>query len=472
MAKQYTAGLVVIGDEILRGQVTDTNTSYLATRLRAIGVKLCHVAVVPDVVDQIAAEVLEASKRYETVFTSGGVGPTHDDVTFEAVAKGLGLEFNYNKELLKYFSKLFPNEPEAKRLAKVPNPCELVYINTPVKFAIVKAVNVYILPGSPNYFEAAVSVIIPQLQKTTPLHNDFLDLPFGEFTIVNLLDSLANKWKDIVAIGSYPQSGERPSTRITFEGNPKDVKMAKTEFLKSLDRVNNIANNKLTFEQAEAVIASGKELHHVKAALDIIEQCYNKYKENEIFISFNGGKDCTAVLHLLASFIKLKGISRLVCLYVTGDTFPEADKFVEEAAEFYGLEMVRMERPIKSALQALIAEKPYLKTCLMGTRKGDPGSRKLEHFAPTDDDWPPLMRVSPILDWTYSQVWEFLLTHKVSYCCLYDQGYTSIGSVSTTERNNLLRDPNDPSKYRPAHFLEDDSTERLGRAQQPKFIKE
>jgi len=99
----------------------------------------------------------------------------------------------------------------------------------------------------------------------------------------------------------------------------------------------------------------------------------------------------------------------------------------------------------------------------MGMRRGDPGSQNLEPFTLTDPNWPQLMRVNPILEWSYSQVWAFLLKHNVPYCSLYDQGYTSIGSRSTTTRNSLLKDPNNPSLYLPAYTLIDKSAEREGR---------
>ncbi|XP_043257775.1 FAD synthase-like [Colletes gigas] len=124
----HTAGLVVIGDEILRGQIIDTNTSYLAKRLRDSGIKLQKVTVIPDIVDEIAKTVCDASKEVSVVFTSGGVGPTHDDVTYEGVAKGLGLILEPHEELVDLLTNLFPNEKEAQRLAIVPRPCELIYI--------------------------------------------------------------------------------------------------------------------------------------------------------------------------------------------------------------------------------------------------------------------------------------------------------------------------------------------------------
>lgn len=213
---------------------------------------------------------------------------------------------------------------------------------------------------------------------------------------------------------------------------------------------------------------------------------FSRYEPNEIFISFNGGKDCTAVLHLAATVARSRGIPSFLCLYVTADTFPEVsrtsdeikrksrpylepllytqvEEFVELASRYYGLTIIRKPRPMRSALMALLKEELNLRASLVGMRKGDPGTANLQSFALTDPDWPPLMRVNPILNWSYSQVWSFLLKHNVPYCPLYDQGYTSLGNKNNTTKNPLLKDPDDPSSYLPAYTLTDVSAERKGR---------
>ncbi|XP_077275645.1 FAD synthase-like [Temnothorax americanus] len=139
------------------------------------------------------------------------------------------------------------------------------------------------------------------------------------------------------------------------------------------------------------------------------------------------------------------------------------EAFVESAAQYYGLEIIRMQRPIQFALSTLLEEKHDLKAALMGTRKGDPGSENLQAFTPTDPNWPQLMRINPILHWSYNQVWAFLLKHNIPYCSLYDQGYTSIGNRNTTVQNPLLMDINNPLSYLPAYTLTDKFAEREGR---------
>ncbi|XP_053980953.1 FAD synthase-like [Hylaeus volcanicus] len=462
----HTAALISIGDEILRGQIVDTNASYLAKRLRASGITLRKITVIPDIVDEIAKTVHDASKEYSVVFTSGGVGPTHDDVTYEAVAKGLGLKLETREELVNLFATLFPNEKEAQRLAIVPSPCELIYVPSQIlgKYAVIKASNVFVLPGSPKYFEPAVDVIITRLKGSAPLHLDYIDINLSELSIVNILDEHASRWSDKVSIGSYPQASCDCLTRLTFEGKKEDVLESKGELLYRLpiQRVRNLENG-FTAYHAKAVFEEADNEEHVKSALDILQECYRTYKPEDIFISFNGGKDCTLVLHLAASIVKLQNITSLLCLYVTADSFPEVDSFVERAAGYYGFELVRKEGPLQLALKSFLNERKNLKVSLMGVRKGDPGSENLKAFTPTDPSWPNLIRVNPILNWTYDQVWKFLLKHNVPYCPLYDQGYTSLGTRSTTVPNPRLKDPKNPSSYLPAHTLTDVSAERQGR---------
>ncbi|KAG5315213.1 FAD1 synthase, partial [Acromyrmex insinuator] len=464
-----TASLIVVGDEILRGQIIDTNTSYLAKNLTAAGIKLQKVIMVSDTVDDIAKEISKASKQYSVVFTSGGVGPTHDDVTYEAVAKAFELKLELNQELFDIYTRMVPDQAEIKRLAIVPNACKIIIIDSEA-FPIINIKNVYVLPGSSKYFKPAADTIICRLKGCTPFHFEYIDIALNELSIVNVLDKQAKRWDGKIKIGSYPQYELRtPFTRITLEGPEETIAEAKEELLYHLP-IQKIINLKHKFSsfQMNIVLENSKSEKHIKCALDILNDCYERYNQNEIFISFNGGKDCTVVLHLAATVAKLRNISSLLCLYIIDDSFPEVEAFVESAARYYDLEIIRMQQPIKSALSALLEEKNYLKATVMGMRKGDPGSENLQAFTPTDPNWPQLIRVNPILHWSYSQVWTFLLKHNIPYCSLYDQGYTSIGNRNTTVRNPLLKDPNNPSFYLPAYTLTDKSAEREGRESEKK----
>lgn len=387
-------------------------------------------------------------------------------MTYKGVAKAMNIKLELHKELLKFYMQLLPGKPEIERLAIVPHPCELIYVNSTENYAVVKVGNIYVLPGSPKYFKPAVDTIMSKLEGSIPSYFDYIDLDSDELSLVKILDEQAQHWRDKVNIGSYPQTETNyssPFLRITFDGLKDDVIEAKEELLSHLP-VHIIRRcKKFSVEQARFVIESSKNEEHVQTTLNILKKCYEEYNSNEIFLSFNGGKDCTVVLHLAACISMLQKASPPLCLYVPADPFPEVETFVEDAAKYYNLELMRKEPPLRSALVTLLKDRTCLKATLMGMRKGDPGTENLNEFAVTDRGWPKLMRVNPILHWTYNQVWQFLLKYQVPYCSLYDKGYTSLGTRTTTIPNPLLKDPKNPSIYLPAYTLSDMSTEREGR---------
>ncbi|XP_047253181.1 FAD synthase isoform X6 [Capsicum annuum] len=131
----------------------------------------------------------------------------------------------------------------------------------------------------------------------------------------------------------------------------------------------------------------------------------------------------------------------------------------------YNLQMDILRLDFKSGLEALLKANP-IRAIFLGVRIGDPTAVGQEQFSPSSPGWPPFMRVNPILDWSYRDVWAFLLVCKVRYCSLYDQGYTSIGSIHDTVPNALLGirdDNNSKKKFRPAYLLADGRLERAGR---------
>ncbi|XP_020579992.1 FAD synthase isoform X2 [Phalaenopsis equestris] len=152
--------------------------------------------------------------------------------------------------------------------------------------------------------------------------------------------------------------------------------------------------------------------------------------------------------------------------FETTSAFPEINSFTYETAALYDLQLEIIRLDFKSGLEALLKEKPT-KAIFLGTRIGDPNAIGQEQFSPSSTGWPPFMRVNPILDWSYRDVWAFILACKVPYCSLYDEGYTSIGSIYDTEPNALLCIPyqsGDKAKFKPAYLLSDGRLERAGRA--------
>ncbi|ROW16763.1 hypothetical protein VPNG_01600 [Cytospora leucostoma] len=156
--------------------------------------------------------------------------------------------------------------------------------------------------------------------------------------------------------------------------------------------------------------------------------------------------------------------SALQSVYIVSpQPFPEVDAFVDESVAAYHLDLRRYALPMRAALGEYLRERPGLRAVFVGTRRTDPHGADLTHFDPTDEDWPRFMRVHPVIDWHYAEIWAFIRHLGVPYLSLYDQGYTSLGGTRDTHPNPLLKRAEDAEGFRPAYELVEDDEERLGR---------
>jgi molybdenum cofactor synthesis domain-containing protein len=213
-----TAGIVIIGDEILTGKFADENAAFLIGELRALGVELRRIAVIPDVLDDIAATVTEFSARFDHVFTSGGVGPTHDDVTMAGIARGFGTQVVREPALEDRVRSYWGARlaPPHLRLAEVPAGAELVYGKDQV-WPVVAYKNVYILPGVPALFRRKF-IDIRDRFRAEPMTVARVYLDAEEGQIAGDLDVVVAAFP-AVRIGSYPRFSELDfKVLITFEG--------------------------------------------------------------------------------------------------------------------------------------------------------------------------------------------------------------------------------------------------------------
>ncbi|KAJ1951875.1 FAD1 flavin adenine dinucleotide synthetase [Linderina pennispora] len=211
----------------------------------------------------------------------------------------------------------------------------------------------------------------------------------------------------------------------------------------------------------------------VAHALEVIEEAIGTYGPSRIALSFNGGKDCTVLMHLLraalyrtstpkASASGRRAALPLLSLYVVSSkAFAEMDDFVEESVGRYRLQLVREGGGMRQGLEEFKASFPHVQAIFVGTRRDDPHGKSLDFFSPTDNGWPEFMRVNPVLDWSFDDIWEFIRSADVHYCGLYNQGYTSLGDVDETVRNPALCERD--GVYRPAWSLKNCDLERHGR---------
>lgn len=309
-----------------------------------------------------------------------------------------------------------------------------------------------------------------------------------------------------------------------------------------------IDNTYSLFEEERNRKQYGQLSKKVKDAVHLCEEVIDELGINHSTLSFNGGKDCTVLVHILAAVLRRKkrktfsslsssnkdiegdGLECIPSLYITcSSPFQEVETFVFESIRRYNLLLVRQRGSMKEALEMYLngqgdeegsaAERkantnanthqqnghhPHrdVKAIFVGTRRTDPHGADLTPRKQTDPGWPEVERIQPILDWSYQDVWDFLRcslfavkeeeirdekgnewgqSYGVPYCCLYDEGYTSLGSTYNTFPNPILDtrkgepiDERDRFHHRwlPAYRLEDESQERAGRGTSAPKTKE
>lgn len=215
-----TAGILIIGNEILSGKTQDTNSPYLCRELRALGVEVKRISVIPDDVEIIAAEAAAFSAAYDVVITTGGVGPTHDDVTVEGIAKGLGRPVISHPELEGLVKKRYAGALNSARLrlAKVPAGAELIG-HPDLVFPVVVLQNIYVFPGVPEVLRQKFNAIKERF-RDTPFFLKKVLITTGESTIAEHLDALVREYP-VLLLGSYPEPNN-PDYRVTLTLESKD----------------------------------------------------------------------------------------------------------------------------------------------------------------------------------------------------------------------------------------------------------
>ncbi|SPP89384.1 blast:FAD synthase [Drosophila guanche] len=202
-----------------------------------------------------------------------------------------------------------------------------------------------------------------------------------------------------------------------------------------------------------------------QTAFDFFDETLQLYGVEQLIFCFNGGKDCTVLLDLLMRYCRQQGISSrdIPMLYIkSDDAFAEIDEFVARCVQHYDVQLIEYEESLKEALTHMSADMPRIKAVFVGSRNTDPYCEHLAPMQPTDNGWPPMMRLNPLLEWSYHDVWHYIHMNCVAYCPLYDRGYTSIGYRSNTVPNPHLKRL-DSSDFRPAWELADPTLERAGR---------
>lgn len=230
------AGIIIIGDEILSGMVKDTNSSYIIDQLRDIGVQVKRLLVIGDIIEEIGSAVREFSRVYDFVFTSGGIGPTHDDVTIEAISKGFGVEVIKHQELIARLRLIVGGEPSEvqQRMALIPRGAEVI-ADIEAGLPMIVFRNVYILPGIPKCLHRKMEVVKRMLGAGKPPYVKKVYVDEYESAIAPTLSSIA-EGNNSVKIGSYPCSDNQDyRVMVSFTGYNRDrLNQSVEQFTKSL----------------------------------------------------------------------------------------------------------------------------------------------------------------------------------------------------------------------------------------------
>lgn len=221
-----TAAMLVIGDEILSGRTRDANMYHLAGRLTAQGIDLSEVRVVSDSRDAIIVALRSLSSTYQHVFTSGGIGPTHDDITTDCVAEAMGVGIDIRDDarmLLEAHYKMQDIELNAARLRMARIPDGATLIANPISAAPGFSLrNIHVMAGVPQIFEAMVESVLPQLTGGTPILSETLAIYRGEGEIAAPLGALAEKHVDL-SFGCYPfQRDGAYAAQVVIRGRDPD----------------------------------------------------------------------------------------------------------------------------------------------------------------------------------------------------------------------------------------------------------
>ncbi|CAM5364396.1 molybdenum cofactor synthesis domain-containing protein [Aquamicrobium terrae] len=211
MPEIVTAAMLVIGDEILSGRTKDRNIGHLAEIMTAIGIDLKEVRIVPDEEDEIVAAVNAVRARYTYVFTTGGIGPTHDDITADSMARAFGVPCEYDARAYAMLEESYARRglefTEARRrMARMPRGA--VHIDNPVSTAPgFRIGNVHVMAGVPAIFQAMLDNVVPTLQGGARMLSATVQCPFGEGIIGGPLAEIQKRHPDTI-IGSYPKYGD------------------------------------------------------------------------------------------------------------------------------------------------------------------------------------------------------------------------------------------------------------------------
>ena len=233
--KEITAGIIIIGNEVLSGRTKDINTSTLAKWLNSLGIDVKEVRVIPDIESKIIETVNSLRKQFNYIFTTGGIGPTHDDITAESISKAFNLEYGFHKEAYSILEKYYkPGEfnDGRKKMAKMPTTAKLI-LNPTSGAPGFYVQNVFCLPGVPSILQSMIGGLKNILIGGDPILNLTVSLRTVESEIAKSITEIQNNNTD-VEIGSYPffKAGKLGVSIVLRSSNKDKLDACNSELIK------------------------------------------------------------------------------------------------------------------------------------------------------------------------------------------------------------------------------------------------
>ena len=236
--EQPTASILVIGDELLSGRTQDANMHHLANKLTEIGINLSEARFIRDDAAVIVSNIVELSTKFDYLFTSGGIGPTHDDITTDCVAEAFGRQVSVRSDAFNILKKYYDGKGielnEARlRMARIPEKADLIenLISGAPGYIIE---NVYVMAGVPRIFQSMLQTVLPNLKKGTPTLSISIKLYKGEGDIALELEQIVKGFSKLT-FGSYPfnENGIH-GTNIVIRGKDKKLMIKAEEKVRTI----------------------------------------------------------------------------------------------------------------------------------------------------------------------------------------------------------------------------------------------
>ncbi|XP_020295735.1 FAD synthase-like isoform X2 [Pseudomyrmex gracilis] len=425
-SKHPTARIIVIGNEILKAQVKDTNSYYMSDLLYKCGIVVKKISVISDDVEEISEEIRNACDKYTYVITSGGIGPTHDDVTFEGLAKAFNDTLHYHPKLvdiIKHHFRVKDASSVAYKMAQIPKKASLKFgINPdtgkPNAYPYIVLNNVYVFPGSPVFFEKSFKCLYKELLSTNGRFvKEEVFIQAWEEVFANALSTVVKEFPN-VSFGSYPVSNCRYfKAFVTIESdNESDTKKAKQRFQEL-----NPANIFVDFDRTphiDSLIKYNNFLQKNSSRSSLYERSLEKfrqfYRNNEhVSICIDGSIESSVIVHLAhICRVQLHSSDKLQVVYFKDEQAPpKLEEFLNEMVNKYNLAACIVKAAPDKRISKLTFLQPHLRILLVG-KVGETGENQVNRNYSGADQ----LRIdNPLRDWTNEDVWTFASSLYLPY---------------------------------------------------------